>query len=87
MSSAREYQFKNPRLADPDAAGELTPVKRGDVPFLAVKLGMIDHFSWKLYNQCTGQKKVADLAREFAVDIAEMRTKIDRLARAKLVTL
>ncbi len=81
------YKFKSPELEDPEKGIKAVPKKIGDIPELAVLLGMIEKSYWDVYNECAGEKSVGQLAEEFDIEPAFMRIFVDKLYKNGLVEL
>lgn len=65
----------------------MVPRKIGNIPRLAVLLGMIENLYWEIYNHCLGDKTVEQLAADMDIEPAFMRIFIDKLYKNGLVTL
>ncbi len=83
----KPYTFKNPELADPAKAATISPKKKGNIPRLAVMLGLIEVKFYELYLACTGDKTLAQLSDELRINVAEVAMMADKLFKNGLVSL
>ncbi len=83
----KTYSFKNPELADPAKAAKILPKKKGNIPRLAVMLGLIEVKFYELYLLCTGDKTVAQLSEELRSSTADVAMMVDKLFKNGLVTI
>ena len=81
------YKFKNPNLEDPVKAATFLPKKKGNIPRLAVMLGLIELKFYELYLACTGDKTLSQLSEEFHSDLQTIAIMIDKLLKNGLITL
>lgn len=66
---------------------EIKPLKRGDVPKIAVLLGLLDPFFYDLYSLCDGDKTLEVLSQELEISGDNMKVFIDKLIKNGLVEL
>ncbi len=83
----KPYSFKNPDLADPAKAAKISPKKKGNIPRLAVMLGLIEVKFYEVYLACTGDKTIAQLSDELRSSAADLAMMVDKLFKNGLVTL
>ncbi len=83
----KTYKFKSPDLEDPAKAASILPKKKGNIPRLAVMLGLIEVKFYELYLSCSGDKTLAQLSEEFRVPPADAAMMIDKLLKNGLVTI
>jgi hypothetical protein len=87
LGKEKPYKFKYPQLESIDSAADLTPKKKGNIPRLAVMLGLIEVKFYDIYLACSGEKTVGQLAEEMSMDLAEMVMSIDKLAKNGLISI
>ena len=83
----KSYHFKNPELEDPVKAAQILPKKKGNIPRLAVMLGLIEVKYYDLYLACSGDKTITQLSDELRVNAAELAMMVDKLFKNGLVTI
>ncbi len=83
----KTYHFKNAELEDPAKAAQISPKKKGNIPRLAVMLGLIEVKYYDLYLLCSGDKTIAQLSDELRIGAPEVATMVDKLLKNGLVTL
>ncbi len=83
----KTYHFKSPDLEDPAKAAKISPKKKGNIPRLAVMLGLIEVKFYEVYLACTGDKTVAQLSDEVRVSAADLAMMVDKLLKNGLVTI
>jgi len=65
-------------------AEDLKPTKKGDIPKLAVLLGLLDPFFYDLYQMCQG-KSIAEIAEIIGLNVDETKIFIDKLIKNGLL--
>lgn len=83
--SAEPYVFFEKSLERSDALN-LVPKKLGNIPEMAVLLGLISPKFYKLYNHCDG-KKISEIAAAMNLDAKEIVQDIDKLIKNKMVEI
>ena len=80
----RQYEFFSKAL---EAAQEddVVPLKKGDIPRLAVLLGLLDPFFFDLYNMCDGKKDLGTLSKALELDSGAVKIFIDKLVKNGLI--
>jgi hypothetical protein len=86
-SKEKPYKFKNPDLEDPAKAANILPKKKGNIPRLAVMLGLIEVKYYELYLACTGDKTVSQLAEEFQGKSVNLAMMVDKLLKNGLINV
>ncbi len=79
------YEFNEPRLKALEL-NEIRPKKRGNIPELAVLLGLISPKFYEIYNHCDG-KSAAEIADAMSIDETEIRVNLDKLFKNKMILL
>jgi uncharacterized metal-binding protein len=87
LGKEKPYKFKYAQLESSDSAAEIIPKKKGNIPRLAVMLGLIEVKFYDIYLACSGDKTVGQLAEEMSIDLPEMAMCIDKLAKNGLITV
>ncbi|HMF32053.1 MAG TPA: hypothetical protein VKK79_11590 [Candidatus Lokiarchaeia archaeon] len=87
LGKEKPYKFKHSELENAENASGIMPKKKGNIPRLAVMLGLIEVKFYDIYLACSGDKTVAQLAEEMNIDISEMAMSVDKLAKNGLITL
>ncbi|MHA1273824.1 MAG: hypothetical protein ACTSVV_12870 [Promethearchaeota archaeon] len=64
---------------------EVVPIKKGDIPKLAVLLGLLDPFYYELYQICDGKKDLNALAEFLGLKKEDVKILIDKLIKNGLV--
>ncbi len=83
----KSYKFKEPALEDPAKAASVIPKKKGNIPRLAVMLGLIEVKYYDLYLACSGEKTVTQLAEELKLAPPEAAIMVDKLLKNGLITI
>ncbi|MHA1819581.1 MAG: hypothetical protein ACTSU2_10850 [Promethearchaeota archaeon] len=86
LKSEKNYKFYNEKLST-DEGNKLIPKAKGNIPKLAVLLGLLSPFYYDLYNLCKEGKNIEELAQKMNVENEQMRFYIDKLLRNGLVEL
>ncbi len=86
-SKEKPYRFKYPDLEDPVKAANILPKKKGNIPRLAVMLGLIEVKYYELYLACTGDKTVSQLAEESQKKSTDLAIMVDKLFKNGLITI
>lgn len=66
---------------------ELKPLKKGDIPKIAVLLGLLDPFFFDLYTMCDGDKTIDNLSNELDISSDIMKIFVDKLIKNGLVEI
>ncbi len=83
--AAEPYDFFEKSLERSDAINKV-PKKLGNIPEMAVLLGLISPKFYKIYNLCDG-KKISEIAAAMNLDTREIVQDIDKLIKNKMVEL
>ncbi len=83
--AAESYSFFEKSLERSDAIN-LVPKKLGNIPEMAVLLGLISPKFYKIYNLCEG-KKISEIASALNIDTKEIVQDIDKLIKNKMVEI
>ena len=65
-------------------SGDVKPLKKGDIPRLAVLLGLLDPFFFDLYQMCQG-KSVAEISEVIGLKVEDTKILLDKLIKNGLV--
>ncbi|MHA1263938.1 MAG: hypothetical protein ACTSRS_01765 [Candidatus Helarchaeota archaeon] len=68
-----------------EEAKDLKPLKKGDIPKLAVLVGVLDPFFYDLYKLCDGKRSVSKLSQILDLEPAQVKVLIDELAKHGLI--
>lgn len=63
---------------------DLKPTKKGDIPQLAVLLGLLDPFYYDLYQMCQG-KSIAEISEIIGLDVDKTKILLDKLIKNGLL--
>ncbi len=63
---------------------DLKPTKKGDIPQLAVLLGLLDPFYYDLYQMCQG-KSIAEISEILGLDVEKTKVLLDKLIKNGLL--
>lgn len=61
------------------------PVKKGEIPKLAVLLGLLDPFFYDLYTMCDGKKDIHTLSEVLGLDEDAVKIFVDKLEKNGLI--
>ena len=64
---------------------DLKPIKQGDIPKLAVLLGLLDPFFFDLYSMCNGERSFSKLGEILGLEVPAVKVLIDELEKKGLV--
>ncbi len=78
----KNYEFFSKTLANKD---DITPLKKGEIPKLAVLLGLLDPFFFDLYNMCDGKKDISSLSEALGLDPKAVKIFVDKLVKNGLI--
>lgn len=78
----RNYEFFSKSLESKD---DVVPAKKGDIPKLAVLLGLLDPFFFDLYQMCDGKTDLNKLSEVLGMDKADIKIFIDKLVKNGLI--
>ncbi len=67
------------------AKEDARPVKKGQIPQLAVLLGLLDPFFFELYQMCDGKRDIATLSEVLDMDKESVKILIDKLVKNGLI--
>lgn len=79
-----EYEFQNEKLKNGDVS--LKPSAKGNIPKLAVLLGLLSPFYYDLYQQCDGETTIEQLSQKMDIDLTSARIFVDKLEKNGLIT-
>ena len=79
----KNYEFFSKTLAADKE--DITPLKKGDIPKLAVLLGLLDPFFFDLYSMCDGQTDLKSLSELLGLDLDATKIFVDKLAKNGLI--
>lgn len=65
-------------------SNDAKPMKKGDIPRLAVLLGLLDPFFFDLYQLCQG-KSIAEISEVLGLKVEETKILLDKLIKNGLV--
>ena len=82
----KTYRFTDLALKT-DEGNDLIPNAKGNIPKLAVLLGLLSPLYYSIYNKCDGKKTVKILSEEFEIGIESMRQNIDKLLKNGLISI
>lgn len=78
----KNYNFFSKALEKED---DIVPVKKGEVPKLAVLLGLLDPFFYDLYNLCNGKRDLNTLSEILGMEKDDIKIFIDKLEKNGLI--
>jgi hypothetical protein len=78
----QNYNFFSKALEKKD---DIVPVKKGEVPKLAVLLGLLDPFFYDLYNLCDGKRDLNTLSEILGIEKNDIKILIDKLEKNGLI--
>ena len=78
-----EYNFQNKELESGNTT--LKPKAKGNIPKLAVLLGLLSPFYYDLYKKCDGETTIDELSGLFDIDLDSTRIYIDKLQKNGLI--
>ncbi|MHA1132594.1 MAG: hypothetical protein ACTSRC_07880 [Candidatus Helarchaeota archaeon] len=64
---------------------KIKPIKKGDIPKMAVLLGLLDPFFYDLYTMCNGERDVGKLSKILGLEPKAVRVLMDALAKNGLI--
>ncbi len=80
----KHYEFFSKAL-ESAGEGEVVPLKKGDIPRLAVLLGLLDPFFFDLYSMCDGKKDIKTLSEAIGLDAKAVKIFVDKLVKNGLI--
>jgi hypothetical protein len=80
----KQYEFFSKALESAEDA-EVIPLKKGDIPRLAVLLGLLDPFFFDLYSLCDGKKDLKTLSEAIGLDTNAVKIFVDKLVKNGLI--
>ena len=82
----KPYKFKQEKL-DSESANTLIPQAKGNIPKLAVLLGLLSPQYYEIYCNCDGKRNIADVAEVMDIEIGTMRMHMDLLLKNGLINI
>ena len=79
----KSHEFFSKALEKEDK--EVKPIKKGEIPKLAVLLGLLDPFYYDLYQMCDGQRDIETLSETLGLEPEEVKIFIDKLVKNGLI--
>ncbi len=64
---------------------DVAPVKKGDIPKIAVLLGLLDPFFYDLYSMCDGKRTIAKLSQILDLDTGAVKLLVNELIKNGLI--
>jgi hypothetical protein len=86
MGKRQASELQNAALLG-NNAGSLVPRKVGNIPRLAVLLGLISPKYYELYEACDGATTIDGLAQKLHISPDEVKVSVDRLVRNKMMEI
>ncbi|MGV9171426.1 MAG: hypothetical protein ACOC44_05005 [Promethearchaeia archaeon] len=78
----KNYEFFSKALEKDDG---IIPERKGQVPKLAVLLGLLDPFFYDLYNLCDGRRDLETLSEILGLEVDDIKIFIDKLEKNGLI--
>ena len=82
----KPYRFTYKALKTDEEGNNLIPKAKGNIPKLAVLLGLLSPQYFNIYNKCDGKKTVMNLSEELNIEILTMRQNMDKLLKNGLIS-
>jgi hypothetical protein len=82
----QKSEFSVPQLQS-ESALSLRPQRQGQIPQMAVMLGLITPKFFEIYNKCDGEHTIREVGQAMKIEDVEILRSIDRLVKSRLVKL